>query len=344
MRSGAVGLIVLSFARGALSAAPTPVDVRKLPAAAFKSLPENALVEVNGRQLTKAQFLAEMRALRGRMSALKAPSGPKPVPSDFSATRAKLLDQEQSRIAAKNARAAPGPGGPSPAATPDSCAQPKITAMSGAPPLEPGEQVILNGCGFGASDPGNELRLVGNFPGGFLKLQILKWYGNAIQAVVKPASGIDDQPAKLQVVRKDLLFSNEWPISFYATRDVTKLSQSEVKYTFGTDGNFFHGCDPNPYTICGSHWDNKGADHAVHSGTDTATANLKHHCVLAGIGWGWEGENGTLTADPTASLVNGSAAISMTFPWVLWAGDSPNRSVHYVVDLWALGPKGVPCH
>lgn len=350
MRWLVVILSVFFAARAASSATAAPADPKKLPATAARALPDTALVEIDGRKMTKAQFIAEMEGLRRRMSALKPPSSNAAAPPDFSAARMKLLEQEKSRIAAKSARAvsalpggrSPG-GGPTP--TPDVCMQPKITAMSGAPPLEPGEQIILNGCGFGLADPASQLRLVGNFPGGFLKLLILQWHGNAIQAVVSPVSGVrDQQSTKLQVVRKDLLISNEWPAAFYATRDVTKLPPASVKHTCSTNGNFIHGCEPNEHTFRASHWDNQWADTVKHSGTDTVSGHLKNGCVYAGIGWAWGGENGTLTADPTANLVTGNANISMKFPWVIWASGDLNRSVYYMVDLYALGPVGMPCY
>lgn len=340
---------ILSFlfsARAALSVTPTPVDLKKLPAAAFKALPDSALVEIDGRRMTKAQFIAEMESLRSRMTAIKPPSARNAAPPDFSVTRTRILDKEKSRLAAENARlafVAQDNMKMAPTPTPDPCTQPRITAMSGAPPLEPGEQIILNGCGFGLRNSASELRFVSNdFPGGFLKLQILHWQGNAIQAVVPPISGVKDQPAKLQIVRKDLQVSNEWPASFYATRDVTKLSLAHLTQTCSSGG----GYKECPYSFASSGWTFSGyhgsgdSDKAYYSGTDTVSGDLKNQCVLAGIGWVWFGSNGTLTADPTATTVTGNAHLSVNLPWVL--GD--HGGVAYAVDLYALGPVGVPCH
>ncbi|MCM3878376.1 MAG: IPT/TIG domain-containing protein [Thermoanaerobaculia bacterium] len=341
MRRLALGLILLFISRGALSATPTAVDLGKLPAAAFDSLPDNALVEFDGRRMTKAQFLAEMGALRRRMTAFKPPGSRNQAPPDFSATRMKLLDKEKLRLSQKRAKVGshfPHVLNSGLAPTPDSCSKPKITDISAAPPLEPGDEITLNGCGFGLKDPASDLRFLGDFPGGFQKLQIVQWHGNAIRAVVPPLSGVKDQFSKLQVIRKDLQFSNEIPAEFHAARDVTKLTLADLKQTCSA-GHYHDDCAANAsHTLRGLHQ----TDTAYRSGIDTVTGNLKNGCVLVGFAWEWWGNaGGVLKADPMTTIVLDSASISVSFPFVLL---SPKGLVDYKMDFWALGPVGVPCH
>ena len=54
------------------------------------------------------------------------------------------------------------------AAPAPTCPTPKLGTVDMTPPIEPGEELIVSGCGFGLSP---QLRLLGAFPGGYLVLQ-----------------------------------------------------------------------------------------------------------------------------------------------------------------------------
>lgn len=113
-----------------------------------------------------------------------------------------------------NARAAP-------------CLKPTIKSVVYTPPLEPGESLIVSGCGFG--DPAaragvRKLNLKGAFPaaGTAVPLQILTWSETAVMAKVPMVKGVKDQNAWLQI-ESEPNTSNQIPVSFRATRVIRGL-------------------------------------------------------------------------------------------------------------------------
>jgi hypothetical protein len=71
----------------------------------FKALPDSAIIEFKGKQMTKGQFISEMNQ-KSREMAEKAKAEIKSKGmAEFEARRAKLLQQEKQRIAANNAKA-----------------------------------------------------------------------------------------------------------------------------------------------------------------------------------------------------------------------------------------------
>ena len=88
--------------------------------------------------------------------------------------------------------------------TPDPCPKPQVEAKVVAPPIQPHEEIILNGCGFG--DKRGELRLVSNaFPGGHVKLEILTWTRKAIHARMPALQGVKNAfKARMLIMRSDL--------------------------------------------------------------------------------------------------------------------------------------------
>ncbi len=89
------------------------------------------------------------------------------------------------------------------------CLAPTIKSVSYTWPLEPKEEVIIHGCGFGdaAATIGRgavrKLSLKGSFPspGTVVALQVLSWSTATVTARVPPLTGARDQTAKLQLVR-----------------------------------------------------------------------------------------------------------------------------------------------
>jgi hypothetical protein len=234
-----------------------------------------------------------------------------------------------------------------------SCATPKITQISAAPPLDPGDEVILNGCGFG-SGGGNELRLVGNFPGGYAKLKPSIWHDDAIKAVLDPATrgAFDQADTKLQVVRGDLKLSNQVPIAFRAAREVVLVEEkTTVTLACGgdkSDGHFNYCHSPfdtgmslpvmHNFSMAGIHWVNDGD--LDNEGSDEMSLTLKNGFKTCGYGWEWWYEYpGTGFASVPHGYADGRTSLKIRMDWGL-----THDGMQYHVDVYAIGPAGVPYH
>ena len=141
------------------------------------------------------------------------------------AARAKYAQSEKTRIDAKigsvRARMGSTPAG----SPPPTCPKPTIKSVLADAPVSPGEIVVLNGCGFG-SGPGH-VRLMGQFPGGFLELVVQPpWRDNSLEVKVPDVSGVRDNASRITVLRSDNTIGNELPLPFQATRVVHQLPRS----------------------------------------------------------------------------------------------------------------------
>lgn len=71
----------------------------------FKTLPDNAMVEFKGRQMTKRQFIAESEQKAKEIAQGHKAQAEAKGKAEFEARRAKFLQEEKQRIAANNAKA-----------------------------------------------------------------------------------------------------------------------------------------------------------------------------------------------------------------------------------------------
>jgi hypothetical protein len=320
--------------------------VRELKIETFQALPDGAAVQLDGRRLTKRQFLDEMQTKTSLARSRKAPASAPPAGdnTDFDSFRAQFVQKEKSRLELKRSRlvarsphaakAVSGAGIFSP--TPDSCPSPKIELVVAEPPLEPGDTVFLNGCGFGAKNSQSRLMLVGNdFPGGFLDLQIVKWLGYYIEAAVPAITGVKDIPgAKLQIRTGDLKLSSSTLMAFRAARDVVRLTRNDVQFS----------CAPaaDPSSECPSYFSHtfgaqhKAASFIYSSGTDSAKVKLINGYVLAGYWWIWIAKGTGFVSFPNGAN-NGASDLNVLMSF---AAVAP-AEVHYAVDLYAIGPVQV---
>jgi hypothetical protein len=305
---------------------------------------------------------------------------------------AKLTAKYASRLEAENARIRPrvsrlkltrSPVKPGPGSgdavngssgdlglAPDICGDSfELKAIQATPPLDPGEWVIVTGCGFGPYPPGGQLRLSGDFPGGHLKLKIQGWTTTQIGAELPLVTGVPDMPsAKLQVVRNDGKFSNWLDVGgFRATKEVRLIHPTDVAITCGhpsssddshcamakshplSESNFFGGAtfaskwsqSVAPKDDC-SALDKLG--NAELSYTDLAAVNLHNGWVLAGYAWWWTHGGYSYVLPPEGFAANSSSS-TIRMKWGLWVeecGGPYQSNVRYRVDLYAVGPKGVP--
>jgi hypothetical protein len=322
-------------------------SLRTLKIDSFQAMPDGASVELDGRRLTKRQFLDEMQTKTNLARSRKAPATAPPTGdnTDFDSFRTQFVQKEKSRLELKKSRvvarspqaAKAGSAAGIVSPTPDSCTSPKIELVVAEPPLEPGDTVFLNGCGFGTKNTESRLMLVGNdFPGGFLDLQIVKWLGYYIEAVVPAVTGVKDIPgAKLQIRTGDLKLSGSTPMAFRAARDVVKLTRNDVQFS----------CEPaaDPSSKCPSYFSHtfgamhKAASFIYSSGTDSAKVKLINGYVLAGYWWIWVAKgNGFGFVNFPNGANNGASDLN-----VLMSFATALAEVHYAVDLYAIGPVQV---
>jgi hypothetical protein len=258
----------------------------------------------------------------------------------------------------------PGPDSRSTDIGPNPCGDSfELKAIQATPPLDPGELVQLEGCGFGPYPPGGEVRLVGDFPGGYLKLHISGWGPTSLLMSVPMVTGVPDMPAaKLQVVRHDGKFSNWLDVGgFRATKEVRLIHPNDVVITCWlqpapcgfakshplSEAGFFGGATfaskriktVDPDTCGDTALAQLGEEH-----TDLAAVNLYNAWVLAGYAWGWDGTGNAWVKAPEGFAANSSSAtIKMTWGLQTDPCDGPHQSnLRYRVDLYAVGPKGVP--
>lgn len=335
----------------------------------------------------------KFKQLQNQALGMKSPGG-RP-PADSSALFAQLKTKYAGNVETQNARLRtripPQPGGPGggatlgqsqgggPGAMSKSQLQMKVIdpcpntvelkAWQGTPPVDPGEYVVLDGCGFGILATGAEARLVGDFPGGYLKLNISSWSPTRIIAILPMVTGVGDMPAaRLQVIHSSSRFSNMLDVGgFRATREVRLIHPIDVAITCGhptssddsnctlakshplSESNFFGGAtfaskwsqSTTPKEDCdatdmlgGSYW----------GYTDLAAVNLHNGWVMAGYAWWWTYGGAGYVLPPEGFSVNSSSStIRMNWGLLVQRCTGPYQSnLRYRVDLYAVGPKGVP--
>lgn len=247
------------------------------------------------------------------------------------------MQLKKSRVVARATKTGLGAQIVSP--TPDPCQSPKIELVAAEPPLEPGDTVYLNGCGFGAKNTNSRLMLVGNdFYSGFLDLQIDKWLGYYIEATVPAVSNVKDMPgAKLQIRTGDFKLSSSTPMAFKAARDVVKLNRHAVQLSCAPGAGAGSKCPGHfSYTFGALH---DSGDKVYYIGTDSAKVKLINNYVLAGYWWTWDSYSIGFVNFPDG-VTPGISDLNILMSFVtVWPG-----AVDYGVDLWAEGPKGVKYH
>ncbi len=219
-------------------------------------------------------------------------------------------------------------------AVPDACPHaPQITGMLLGSLIEPGGPVILFGCGF--VNP--EVRLLGQFPGGYVTLKPDKWTGKGFAGWIPDGiTGVPDHEAALQVVT-NAGSSNEWKVQFTADRAIHTLTLHEV--TADCDnGDWTEDHCPRSdcnVSLCAVHQLNvPGAA----SGSDQVWANLKNGWTdyKHGFTQYWEGL--TEGSNAAGSYVGSDVRPTMKVDWHV----SGWSYISYRVKFKIIGPVGVP--
>jgi hypothetical protein len=265
---------------------------------------------------------------------------------------------------------APGTG-PAPTKPPfDPCGSVfELKSVQATPPLDPREKIVVEGCGFGErTNDRAEIALVGDgLPGGRLKLTVTGWFPTWIAATVPAIGGVRDLPnVRLQMVRSDGRVSNWLDVGgFRATREVRQILQNDLQVACGASSpaddkecsplgttpaetKFFSGASlAIKRARSTTHKEDCSAvdllDTNVQEKTDTAAVSLANGWVLAGYAWWWGGDDAWVLA-PSGYVANASSAtITMkTGLWVNRCRGPYHAFARYRVDLFAVGPTGVP--
>lgn len=230
---------------------------------------------------------------------------------------------------------------------------PKIDSVFLFSDITPGGTVALKGVGFGITK--GQLLLTGlkRHTGVALApipLTILEWKGTFIGAKIPTITAVKNQQAKLQVKTHNNLVGNEYPVNFRATQDIKRLPRSDVNGSCSTEADrdhcapggsssdyipFCYGPLPDPdepvWTFKGVHWTCVGSS----SGTDSFSASVKNdwtfdHTALHDMSGG---QSVTMSG-----FQSGVTSMNVSMKW-----NNANVSyVHYGVNVYVVGPKGVP--
>ncbi len=245
----------------------------------------------------------------------------------------------------------------------------ELKSVQATPPLDPRERIVVEGCGFGErTNDRAELALVGDgLPGGRLKLNVTGWFQTWAAATVPNIGGVQDLASvRLQLVRSDGRVSNWLDVGgFRATREVRQILRNDLHVScgvsspaddkecapFGTtpsEVQFFSGASfaVKRARNTSASEDCTAADRldtSLQEKTDAAAVTLANGWVLAGYAWWWGGDDAWVLAPSGYSANTSAATISMkTGLWINSCGGPYASSVRYRVDLYAVGPTGVP--
>ena len=313
---------------------------QKMTKADFDKLPDDHIFPYKGRKITKAQILArfnKMRSSSRRIEKIITPAELKTMSEREHQEKVKkdnLKVQEHIKIQAKSERpqkmvASKRPG---------------ITSTFSVPPLSPGEDIFIKGYNF--EDNNLKVKLLGNFPNGYVNLIVMDLKPNYIHARVSDVKGAPDQPAKL-VVSVDGVESNQWPITFEAKRVISMLAAKDYNVLFCHPGY------PRSSDICNERvTSGRGesnifrAEHFYSSlevGEDIVKAELKNGWYfkeVSCIKW-WQA---TMPMDPNVQIVWVSGFNPMTerlnlnLDWMyIGAG-----GISYEIGILIIGPAGIP--
>ncbi len=236
-----------------------------------------------------------------------------------------------------------------------SCSTPRIDKVEGL--VMPGGLVNIYGCGFGGGNERGTIRLVGNFPGGFLVLTGGEWFDDFAAGVLPTVSGVVDQRAKIQLTRRNQPIGEPYAVQFTATREHILLPYTAIPTSCG-DAAWYNSCNERGFKIMGgrefdcSGWSFCGSHNNQHprQGTirvDAFNLTLKNGWVFDTLDYWYnysilKGQPSTISIrgfeDGPANVMNMYGNWSLAEPWVPGQG----AYVNYQGHIYIVGPLGVP--
>jgi len=352
------GVFFFGFLAATLAAQPERgghVKLEGLSRQAFEKLPPDQLLTLQGRRLTKSQFLAEVQ--QKQSEAFRRRGG-----TSDPATRLKQFqDKEKSRIQVGNASRFQAHQGALKLGVAGStamhCMSPKIDGFEVAV-VEPGMQYLtIKGCGFGwakgaphsgahVEGPG-EVRLYGNFPGGSVRLFMSPyqwwpvWYDGTIDVDVPSGlGGVFDHPVQLQVIRKDGKQSNLWPLKFKAAMQMKWLKSWDFQVSCSKAATS-NTCGPGK-TAQGEPAPAKTAtvrhrnDDFLSLGTDTFSLSLKNGWYFEDYVFESSGTPLSGVTPPGFTPTPNTVTANLNYSWLVFGGE-----VRYDLTFVIVGPQGV---
>lgn len=291
------------------------------------SSPDSTVVNVNGKPISAGQLRQGIRSAGSSFNRIPKVGGGRTVPAAVSASS--LVTANRSLLAAL--QQATGSAGSHPKVTQTSaaadlskpCSQrvPYIAEMKGT--LTPGGMITFEGECLGTTQ--GEVRLYGDFPNGFARLQVQLWADGGVAATV-PAdlSGVLDQSGRIEVVRADTQVSNDRKANFTATRVTQQVPAALVQLITCTD--YSNDCVDQS----ASHLSQDGDDGA--SGQRAGSDGWK-----VAVGNGWSLQNLSVTDQIGSTTSTGfdqgpSTSAQFNIAWV--GGVLSSTTTHYA--FWDL--------
>jgi hypothetical protein len=291
------------------------------------SSPDSTVVNVNGKPISAGQLRQGIRSAGSSFNRTPKVGGGRTVPAAVNASS--LATANRSLLTAL--QQAVGSSGSHPKVTQTSavadlnkpCSQraPYIAEMKGT--LTPGGMITFEGECLGTTQ--GEVRLYGDFPNGFARLQVQLWADVGVAATV-PAdlNGVLDQSGRLEVVRADTQVSNDRKANFTATRVTQQVPVQLVQLITCTD--YPNDCADQS----ASHISLDGDDGA--SGQRTGGDSWK-----VAVGNGWALQNLSVTDQIGSTTSTGfdqgpSTSAQFNIAWV--GGVLSSTTTHYA--FWDL--------
>lgn len=309
-----------------LAAGPT---VSKMSPEDFERLGLDATIQVSGRSMTKREFLSAM-------DRVKAQAAGNTAKMTEESLNAELSRATQARVTADNDRVKAQAAGAKPEVT--DCDTPRITSIVYTAPLEPGEQMLIKGCGFQRRGQYHEApRVMLLLAEGVKQLAIVGEVGPwQLQVEARTGyTGVGDQQTSL-VVDAFGNRSNSVPVQFRAAREIKILLHDEVSVHLQGEHPEDNKCSQNFDTLRCEHWGWVGI------GTDKISASLKN---------GWTFKSASLyQTEPNipprknrfaalGGLQPGSTSANLEVLWI-FALQHGDIGVRYELKLAAEGIRG----
>jgi hypothetical protein len=260
----------------------------------------------------------------------------------FQALRSKLILSEKARVDGKSSAVRIHALRLLATPPPPSCPTPTIQAVLSDSPVSPGEEIVLNGCGFGSAKP--HVRLMGQFPNGFLELEIVPpWKDHVLVAKMPAVTGVNDQPANITVVRSDFTIGNQVALGFQATRDLYWLTADDLIVGCSEVGHCVPMSIPDgttPGTMGGYHQIDQTAPVIR---VDTMQVHLLNGWTL--YNYEFETADGFNLSDlafaaPPSGFAAGAANATINVISTLIG----HSAIRWGIFIFAIGPSGVRPH
>ncbi|HEY3122466.1 MAG TPA: hypothetical protein VGK70_00215 [Thermoanaerobaculia bacterium] len=329
-----------------------PIKLEGLSRQEFEKLPPDQPLTLQGRSLTKSQFLAEFQQKQSQSFLRRGET------FDLASRLKQFEDKEKARIQAGNAsrfQAHQSMHKVGAGAVAVHCLGPKIEGFE-VDVVEPGMHYLtIKGCGFGCAKgtpcsgvegPG-EVRLHGNFPGGSVHLPLSPyqwwavWYDGRIDVNMPPGlNSLVDHTVQLQVIRKDGKQSNLWPLKFKAAMEtrLLKLSDFQVSCSNAATSN-----------TCGPGKTAEGEPDPAKTATvyheDIVLSAGKDTFSLPSLKNGWHFQNYTFedSSTPSTSVTPpeftpsaNTVSANLNYFWTIYF----NGKIRYNLAFWIVGPEG----